>query len=135
MGKLLYEKESYEIRGACFAVWKEFGSAFKETVIEKALAKEFKERGLSIDRQKRIDIFYRDEKVGVYIPDFVIDNKIIIEIKVKPVLIQEDRRQFWHYLKGSHYRLGFLVNFGTKKLEIVRRVYDSARTRYQRISA
>lgn len=62
MGKLLYEQESYKIRGACFEAWKQFGSAFKETVVGKALAKEFKERGLSIERQKRIDILYKNEK-------------------------------------------------------------------------
>jgi len=135
MGKLLYEKESYEIRGACFAVWKHFGSAFKETVVEKALAKEFKERGLSVNRQKRIDIFYKSEKVGTYVPDFIIEDKVIVEIKVKSALIQEDRKQFWYYLRGSDYRLGFLVNFGTKKLEIVRRVYDTARTEHPRHSA
>ncbi len=127
MDKLLYRQESYAIRGACFAVWKEFGNAFKETVIEKALAREFKDRGLSINRQKRINIFYKDENVGVYIPDFVINNKIIIEIKVKPILIQEDERQFWYYLKGSECKLGFLVNFSSKNLEIRRRVYDKAR--------
>jgi GxxExxY protein len=127
MGKLLYEKESYEIRGACFAVWKEFGSAFKERVVERALAKEFEERGLSINRQKQIGVFYKNEKMGTYIPDFIINDKIIMEIKVKPALIQEDKRQFWYYLRGSHYKLGFLVNFGTKNLEIIRRVYDTAR--------
>ncbi len=129
MEKLLYEKESYQIRGACFDVWNAFGSAFKESVIEKSLAKEFKERGLSFERQKRLNVFYKNEKVGVYVPDFVVENKIILEIKVKPILVQEDKRQFWYYLRGSQYRLGFLVNFGSKKLEIVRRIYDIARNK------
>lgn len=65
----------------------------------------------------------------------MVDNKIIVEIKVKPVLIQEDKKQFWYYLRGSYYRLGFLVNFGTKKLEVVRRIYDLARTKISRLSA
>ncbi|MBU1862058.1 MAG: GxxExxY protein [Candidatus Omnitrophica bacterium] len=129
MSRLLYEKESYQIRGACFNVWNSFGSAFKETVVEKALAKEFKERGLKFDRQKRLGIFYKDEKVGVYVPDFIVEDKIIVEIKVKPLLLQEDKRQFWYYLRGSQYRLGFLVNFGSKKIEIMRRIYDKARSR------
>jgi len=135
MGRLLYEQEPYKIRGACFEVWKQFGSAFKETAVERALAKEFKRRGLSIERQKRIDILYKNEKAGTYIPDFVIDDKIIVEVKVKPILIQEDKKQFWYYLRGSYYRLGFLVNFGTKKIEIVRRVYDLARAKISRLSA
>jgi GxxExxY protein len=135
MAKLLYEEESYQIRGACFEVWKHFGSAFKEGIIQKALAKEFKERGLFIEQQKRINILYKGEKIGSYVPDFVINDKIIMEIKVKPILIQEDKKQFWYYLRGSDYKLGLLVNFGTKKLEIVRRVYDSARLNALRKSA
>lgn len=135
MGKLLYEEESYKMRGACFEVWKQFGSAFKEKIIEKALSKEFKDKGLFVEQQKRLEVLYKNEKIGTYVPDFVIDGKIIVEIKVKPLLAQEDRRQFWYYLRGSQYKLGFLVNFGTKKLEIIRRVYDSARLKNLRISA
>jgi GxxExxY protein len=127
MSKLLYEKESYEIRGACFEVWKKFGSAFKETVVEKALAKELALRSISFVRQKRIKIFYKGENVGVYVPDFVVAEKIILEIKVKPCIVHGDIKQFWYYLRGSEYRLGFLVNFGTEKLDFIRRVYDIAR--------
>ena len=135
MGKLLYEEESYQIRGACFEVWKQFGSAYKESVICKALLLEFKEMDLIVEQQKRIDVFYKEDKVGVYIPDFVINDKIIVEIKVKPFIIQEDKKQFWYYLRGSPYMLGFLVNFGTRKLEIVRRVYEKARMKVLRGSA
>lgn len=124
---LLYEKESYEIRGACFWVWKEFGSAFKESINEKALVEEFIKRGLKFDRQKRIDIYYNGKKVGTYIPDMIIENKIIVELKSKPVLTKQDIKQFWHYLKGTPFKLGFLINFGNK-LEIKRVVYDSARS-------
>jgi GxxExxY protein len=92
---LLYEKESYEIRGACFWVWKEFGSAFKESVVENALVEELKRRKLKIEKQKRIDIFYRGKKVGVYIPDIVVNGVIIIELKAKPILMKQDIKQFW----------------------------------------
>ncbi|MDD5195742.1 MAG: GxxExxY protein [Candidatus Omnitrophica bacterium] len=127
MSKLLYESLSYEIRGACFSVWKQFRGAFKETIIQRALAKEFKDRSLKIEEQKRIGIFYKNEKVGIYVPDFVIDGKILLELKVKPKLFEEDKKQFWRYLKGSNYKIGLLVNFGSLELEIIRRVYDSAR--------
>lgn len=88
-----------------------------------------------MDSQKRIPIFYRGEKVGEYIPDFIIEDKIIVELKCKPYLIKEDKRQFWLYLRGSHYKLGFLINFGSRKLEIKRRVYDKARAGFPRKSA
>ncbi|HLC99648.1 MAG TPA: GxxExxY protein [Patescibacteria group bacterium] len=123
----LYEKESYEIRGACFEVWKQLGGAFKESVVDRALKLELENRGLKVDSQARVPIFYKGERVGEYIPDFVINGKIILEIKSKPFIIKEDERQFWRYLKGSSYKLGFLVNFGSNELDIRRRIYDEAR--------
>lgn len=124
---LLYKEESYQIKGACFWIWKEFGSAFKESVIENALIKEFKRRGLEIQQQKRIDIYYLDEKVGIYVADIIVNDLILIEIKCKPFITKEDERQFWRYLKCSQYKLGFLINFGSRGLEIERRIYEKAR--------
>ncbi len=123
---LLYEKESYEIRGACFKVWDEFGGAYKESVVDKSLTIELRKRKLKVEEQKRINIFYDGQKVGTYVPDKLIAEKILMEIKSKPYLTPGDIKQFWRYLKGTNYKLGFLVNFGDK-LEIKRVVYDTAR--------
>lgn len=128
----LYEKESYDIRGACFDVWKVFGGAFKERAIDKALTKSLEKRGLKVEEQKRITIYFEGEKVGIYVPDKIVNNRILLEIKVKPFLTKQDIDQFWKYLKGSQYKLGFLINFGSAKLMIKRIVYDTARKRYQR---
>src|SRR3989338_9014864 len=125
--KLLYKDASYLIRGACFDLYKKFGGAFKESIINNALVVELKSKGLSVETQKRIDITHGGQKVGVYIPDIIVNGEILIELKVKSFLMQEDDRQFWHYLKSSEYHLGFLINFGSRKLEIKRRIYDKAR--------
>jgi GxxExxY protein len=119
----LYEEESYKIRGACFSVYNALGGGIKEKIIERALSKELLSQGLKIENQVRIDVFYGQEKVGTYIPDLVVDKKIIVEIKSKPFLTKEDEKQFWGYLKGSKYQLGFLVNFGIGKLTIKRFIY------------
>lgn len=131
----LYGKDSYQIRGACFDVWKIFKGIFKEKIIENALRKELENRGLKAEAQKRIKIYYKGEQVGVYTPDLILNNRILIEIKVKPYLTKDDEKQFWLYLQGSQYKLGFLINFGTKKLEIKRRVYDKARQKYLSVSS
>jgi len=128
MDDFLYKDITYDIRGACFWVWKEFRGAFKESVIDKALTKELTKRGRKVDNQKRIDIFYDNEKVGTYIPDKIIDDKVLLELKCKQFITKQDIDQFWKYLKGSHYKLGLLINFGPKNLEIKRVVYDTART-------
>ena len=123
----LYEKESYEIRGACFEVWNSFGGAFKERIIDNALTMSLKKRGLKVEEQKRIDIYFENEKVGTYIPDKIINNCILLELKSKKFITKQDIDQLWKYLKGSRYKLGFLINFGPDKLIIKRVVYDTAR--------
>jgi len=107
----LYEEESYKIRGACFKVYNVLGGGIKEKIIERALYKELVSRGMTVENRVKIDVVYNNEKVGIYIPDLVVNNKIIIEIKSKPFITEEDEKQFWGYLKGSKYKLGFLVNF------------------------
>ena len=121
--KLLYPNLSYKIRGSCFKVWKQFGGAFKEKIVENALAIEFEKRQLHFFTQKRIDVYYDSKKVGTYVPDFVVEEKIILEIKRKSFLTKQDIHQFWNYLRGTKYRLGFLINFGDRELEIIRRIY------------
>jgi GxxExxY protein len=127
MDDLLYKETTYDIRGACFAVWKAFAGAFKEKVAERALAIELRKRGRKVETQKKIVILYEKENVGYYVPDVIVDDVVLVEIKSKEFLTAEDYDQFWKYLKGSRYRVGLLVNFGPKKLEIKRVVYDSAR--------
>jgi len=127
MVNLLYEKETYLIRGACFEVWNEFGGAFKEVIIDRALQIALMERKLNIESQKKIEIYFKNIKVGTYIPDIVVENKIILELKCKPFISKGDIDQFWKYLKGSNYKLGLLINFSPDKLIIKRVIYDTAR--------
>lgn len=73
--------------------------------------------------------------MGTYIPDKIVNDVIIIEIKAKSFITKDDVDQFWKYLKGSNYKLGFLINFSPTRLEIKRVVYDTARRQNQRTSA
>lgn len=132
---LLYKEITYQIRGACFWVYKEFGGAFKEKIVDRALTKELVKRGLGVEDQKRIDIYYQGEKVGTYTPDKIIDGKVLLEIKCKLFITKSDEEQFWKYLKGSRYKLGLLINFGPNKLEIKRVIYEQARNKKNKRSA
>ena len=123
----LYEKESYEIRGACFDVWKQFRGMFKESIVDNALTIALEKRGLTVESQKRINIYFEGKKVGTYVPDKVVNNIIILELKSRPYITKEDEATFWNYLKGSESKLGFLINFSPTKLIIKRVVYDKAR--------
>ena len=125
---LLFANESYAIRGACFAIYAKFRNTQKESVYQRALAIELANRGLKVEREKRLPVFYSDTKVGIYTPDFLVNESILIELKSKPFLHKEDVSQFWYYLKNSPFKLGFLINFGESDgVKIVRRIYDTAR--------
>ncbi len=124
----LYEDITYKIRGACFKVWNEFKGSVNEKIIENALAIELKKQNLEVQQQKRIDIFYCNQKVGTYIPDLIVNDVIFIELKCRPFISHINLKQFWNYLKGSKYKLGLLINFGPKGLEIKRRVCDKIRS-------
>ncbi len=125
--KVLYPELSYVITGAIYEVWNNLGPAFKEIVYQKALEKELRTRGLVFKSQESIPISFKGEKIGVYVPDFIIDDKILLEIKHLPFLSFREKKQAWNYLKGSRYKLLILVNFGGKQVEINRWIYDKAR--------
>lgn len=118
----LYEDLSYKIRGACFNVHNTLGGGHKEIIYQKALVLEFQKNGISFEREKSLTINYNDVKVGVYRPDFVINNKIIIEIKAVDFMPKDYEIQLLNYLKSTKLPLGFLINFGPRKVEVRRRI-------------
>lgn len=125
--KILYKELSYQVIGAFYEVYNTLGPGFKESVYHNALAIEFTLRKISFETNKRLTIKYKKQKAGIYEPDFVIDNKILIEIKAVPRMPRVYEKQLYYYLKGSEYKLGYLVNFGADKLEIKRRIYERIR--------
>ena len=123
MADFLYEDLSYKIRGCIFKVYNTLGFGHKESVYQEALASEFKNAGISFEKEKTISIIYGNKKIGLYKPDFVVDGKIIIEIKAVPMVPKSFETQLTYYLKSTDFKLGFLINFGGKKLDIRRRVW------------
>jgi GxxExxY protein len=128
LSSLLYAEESYIIQGACFTIYKKFRNLQKESVYQKSLELELMSRGLNVVREKQLPIFHLGRKVGIYIPDLLINDLILIELEAKPFLHKDDIQQFWYYLKNSEFKLGYLINFGESDgVKFVRRVYDIAR--------
>jgi GTP-binding protein LepA len=125
--RLLYEEITYKIRGALFNVYNHLGPSYKENIYGNAIEEELRKSGLPYEREKTINVIYDGKPVGVYRPDFIIADKVILELKAQPFIGQLEIKQTWHYLKGSHYRLALLVNFGSKELQIERIIYDAIR--------
>ncbi len=124
MSELLYEKESYAIRGAIFEVYGEMGSGFLEPVYQECLEKEFKIQAIPYLDQKELRLVYKNEPLEqTYKPDFICFDKIIVELKSVRELAPEHKAQLVNYLKATGLRLGLLVNFGSyPNVEIERMV-------------
>lgn len=118
----IYKDLSYDVRGCFFDVHSELGAGHKESVYCNALEKEFKKNNLDFESEKQLDVFYDGEKVGSYRPDFVVEDKVIVEVKAVEKIVERFERQLSDYLKGTGYKLGFLVNFGAQSVDIRRRV-------------
>lgn len=120
---LLYGDITYKIRGAIFSVYNELGYGHKEQVYQKALEKELKERNIPFEKEANLNVKYKNEKVGNYRPDFVIEEKVILELKAVELLPKTFETQLLHYLKTTNFNLGLLVNFGSPKLQIKRIIW------------
>jgi GxxExxY protein len=128
--KVLYKDLSYKIVGCFYEVYNTLGPAHKEQVYQEALKIAFIEQKIPFEEQKHIRIRFKDRIVGTYEPDFVIDNKIIIEIKSVLSMPKVFEKQLYYYLRGTSYKLGYLVNFGNEHIDIRRRVYDEVRIKF-----
>ncbi len=98
------------------------GTTFLEAVYEAALAHEPDLRGIPYERQKRLTVTYKGQVVGEYVADFVVDGKVIAELKATKGLTEVDEAQLINYLRATGLRVGLLLNFGTPSLEYRRRV-------------
>lgn len=113
MSKIIYEKESYEIIGCCFEVYKDKGCGFTESVYQECLEIEFEHQGIPFVSQPKIQLSYRNKLLNQYFrPDFICFGKIILEIKAVSNLIDEHRSQVLNYLNATNFDLALLANFG-----------------------
>jgi GxxExxY protein len=109
---------TYQIRGAVFEVNRILGSGFLEKVYEKALIIELLIRGLRAESQVPIEVTYKEEVVGEYLADIVVEGQVIIELKAVEQLQKIHEAQLLNYLKATGYKIGLLINFRHPKAEI-----------------
>ncbi len=124
MSKLLFEEETYAIRGAAIEVHKQLGYGFLEAVYQEALEIELKQRGIPFEAQTVLTVTDKgiDLKRG-YAADFVCYGKVVVEIKCISSIGKAEQAQLLNYLKATGVRVGLIVNFGSRgKLEVDRMV-------------
>ena len=118
--KVIYPELSYKIVGILFKIHGELGNRYPEKVYQKALEKAFDKEGVKYRREVYMPITYEKEVVGKQYFDFVVDNKIVLEIKAVPRLRLTDFRQVLSYLKHANLKLAILANFRTDSLRFSR---------------
>lgn len=119
-----YQHITEKIIRAFYNVYNTLGYGFLEKVYENALMIELKSLNLNCERQKQIKVFYRNENVGEYYADIIVENKVIIEIKAAEGIVEEHENQLLNYLKATEIEVGLLLNFG-KKPQFKRQIFDN----------
>ena len=123
-GSAVYPNQdlTFQIIGAAMEVHRELASGFLEKVSEKALAIELKRRQIRFTTQVPIPVLYKGESPGAYYADFIVDGRVLLELKALDALASVHSSQVIHYLKATGVKVGLLLNFGAAKLEVKRLV-------------
>ena len=121
-----YKELTEKIIKIFYKVYNNLGYGFLERVYENAMMLDFKKENIPADSQYAIKVFYRDEIVGEYFADILVDGKVIVEIKAARNLTLENEAQLLNYLKATDKEVGLLLNFGPKP-EMKRKVFDNFR--------
>ena len=121
MSKLIYKKESYSIVGALFEVYNNLGSGFSEIVYKDAIEYEFKQLKIPFVRERKYNVNYKNIILNHnFYADFVVYDKIILEIKSVEKLHDKHLAQCINYLKVSKCKLAILANFSEDILDYKR---------------
>jgi GxxExxY protein len=110
---VLFKDESYQIMGASFEVYKEKGCGFMEAVYQECLEIELNLRSLPFKAQPELQLSYKGQRLKQkFIPDLLLFDTIVVELKAVKELNDQHRAQVFNYLKATGFRLGLLINFG-----------------------
>jgi GxxExxY protein len=111
------EELTYKVIGCSMEIHNILGNGFQEVIYQRCLALELRAAGLEFEREKEQDVYYKGNKVGTRRADFVIENKIILEIKAQIDLEDVHLAQAKNYLVAYNFEVGLLINFGSKSLQ------------------
>ena len=117
MAEFLYKELTEALIGAAMEVHKTLGGGFLEAIYQKALAYEMRLRKIPFEEQVRMAVYYKGELMGDYVADFLVDGKVVVEIKATAGLSSAHIAQTLHYLAATGNKVGMLLNFGGKSLE------------------
>ena len=126
--ELKFKDITEKIIGASFEVHKFLGNGFQEVIYQRALAWEMKQAGLEFDREIEQDIYYKNlsKPIGTRRADFVVEGKVLVELKAIIQLEDVHLAQALNYLKAYKLEVGLLINFGSKSLTFKRLILSDS---------
>ena len=120
---MIYEEITRTIIGCAMYVHTTLGRGYPEIIYQRALAIEMELAGLNFDREKQIDIIFRDVLIGTRQVDFIVNGEVLVELKATSELDDHHYVQVFNYLEMNRKRLALLFNFGATRLEF-KRIYN-----------
>ncbi|UPQ80760.1 GxxExxY protein [Flavobacterium azooxidireducens] len=126
MTNLLHKSITDAILKAYYNVYNELGSGFLEKVYQNSMFFELKSFGLKVEAQKQIKVYFKNQLVGDFYSDLLIEDKVIVELKATEFLMDIHTAQIINYLKATPIEVGMLLNFGEEP-EFKRVIYTNNR--------
>jgi GxxExxY protein len=111
-----------KIISCSYQVYNKLGSGFVESVYHRSMAIELSKRGIEIELQKAIAVFYEGELVGEFMADIIVEKKVVVELKAVKQLAKAHEVQLVNYLVATGIPVGLLINFGEDKVEVRRKL-------------
>ena len=122
-----FEHITREIIGAAFQVFKALGFGFLESVYKKAMIIELAKRGLKVEEEKPLKVYYEDLAVGDFFIDLFVEDEIVVELKSIQSVAKEHEVQLVNYLNGVRKEVGLLINFGPSGVQVKRKYRNPAK--------
>ena len=127
MADLIEKDLVFQIIGCAMTVHNEIGPGLREKTYENALCVEFRHQGIQYSQQTHYPVHYRGELVDEFIPDLIVEQRVIVDTKTAESIIDVHRGTMINYLRISGIKVGVIINFKNRKLEWERLVLDKAR--------
>ena len=114
---LLFKEETHQIIGCAMEVINTLGHGLLEKPYENAMVVEFGLKSVPFQQQPRFDVLYKSVKVGEYIPDLIVFDRIVVDAKTIERITDHEKGQMLNYLKITKLRVGLIINFKSAKLQ------------------
>jgi len=125
MSKIIYKDLSYKLNGIFYEIYNTLGNIYSEKQYQDVLEERLKKEKLRYEREKDLLFKFYDSKIKGNKADFVIEDKIIVDLKAKKYISRNDYKQMLRYLKSGNYKLGLIVNFGSPNKTTIKRVINA----------